>query len=161
MAMLVFMFMSHGLSVSIVKCTVLSCGSACVNQCPALPTASAMHTVTRFLSPQIQWTWMHPGCCTDPIPIIWVPRAHHRPGGSYHHLLTATVAPRLLQRPHPHHLGPESTSQTRRILPTPPDCLSRTQGAVTRGPTINHGLPSTPSPIWTLPALPPHELNCP
>ena len=106
-------------------------------------------------------TWMHPGCCTDPIPIIWVPRAHRRPGGSYHHLLTATVAPRLLQRPHPHHLGPESTSQTRRILPTPPDCLSRTQGAVTRGPTINHGLPSTPSPIWTLPALPLHELNCP
>ena len=70
-------------------------------------------------------------------------------------------APRLLHRPYPHHLGPESTSQVRRILPTPPDCLSRTQGAVTRGPTINHGLPSTPSPIWTLPALPLHELNCP
>src|SRR4029434_2953146 len=68
--------LAGGLSVSIVKCTVLSCESACVNQCPALPTASAMHTVTRFLSPQIQWTWMHPGCCTDPIPIIWVPRAH-------------------------------------------------------------------------------------
>ena len=53
MAMLVVMFMSHGLSVSIVKCTVLSCESACVNQCSALPNASAAHTVTCFLSPQI------------------------------------------------------------------------------------------------------------
>src|SRR4029434_6151896 len=110
--MLVCIFMSHGLSVSIVKYTVLSCGSACVNQCPALPTASAMHTVTRFLCPQIQWTWMHPGCCTDPIPIIWVTRAHRRPGGFYHHPLTVSVAPKAWL----HEVLPSSTDFLRPLL---------------------------------------------
>src|SRR4029434_10344866 len=36
----------------------------------------------------------HPGCCNDPILIIWVPRAHHRPGGFYQHPLTVSVAPK-------------------------------------------------------------------
>ena len=55
------MFMSHGLSVSIVKCIVLSCGSACVNQCPAAALALPLNMDMTQQAQQTGWDLMGEG----------------------------------------------------------------------------------------------------